>query len=139
MRLAFHFHSIVSEIRKPAWALVFLKLNIKNKLHLYRQKPGYLGICQGWIRTASASNCRFFAHPPQMRGVLGRQRIFSLSNVRTTRSALVNTLPETILLHAQSLPEAGVLSPKEFLHPGSRAAIDQALSRPRQTKLLRHD
>lgn len=47
-------------------------------------------------------------------------------------------LPETILLHAQSLPEGGVLSPREFLHLGSRAAIDQALSRlSGQGKLLR--
>jgi hypothetical protein len=50
----------------------------------------------------------------------------------------VNTLPETILLHAQSLPEGGVLSPKEFLHLGSRVAIDQALSRlAKEGKLLR--
>lgn len=50
----------------------------------------------------------------------------------------MNTLPETILLHAQSLPEGGVLSPKEFLHLGSRAAIDQALSRlTKEGKLLR--
>ncbi len=41
----------------------------------------------------------------------------------------MNTLPKSILLHAQSLPEGGVLSPKEFLHLGGRAAIDQALSR----------
>ncbi|VVD99952.1 hypothetical protein PCO31110_02092 [Pandoraea communis] len=38
-------------------------------------------------------------------------------------------LPETIRLHASSLSEGGVLSPKEFLHLGSRAAIDQAFSR----------
>lgn len=50
----------------------------------------------------------------------------------------MNTLPETILLHAQSLPEGGVLSPKEFLYLGSRAAIDQALSRmTKESKLLR--
>lgn len=50
----------------------------------------------------------------------------------------MNTLPETILLHAQSLPEGGVLSPKEFLHVGSRAAVDQALSRlTKEGKLLR--
>jgi hypothetical protein len=50
----------------------------------------------------------------------------------------MNTLPESILLHAQSLPEGGVLSPKEFLHLGSRAAIDQALSRlTKEGKLLR--
>lgn len=41
----------------------------------------------------------------------------------------MNTLPESILLHAHALPEGGALSPKEFLHLGSRAAIDQALSR----------
>lgn len=41
----------------------------------------------------------------------------------------MKTLPETILLHAHSLPEGGVLSPKEFLHLGSRAAVDQAFSR----------
>ena len=50
----------------------------------------------------------------------------------------MSTLPTSILSHAQSLPEGGVLSPKEFLHLGSRAAIDQALSRlTREGKLLR--
>ena len=50
----------------------------------------------------------------------------------------MNTLPESILLHAKSLPEGGVLSPKEFLHLGSRAAVDQALSRlTKEDKLLR--
>lgn len=50
----------------------------------------------------------------------------------------MNTLPETILLHAQSLPEGGVLSPREFLHLGSRVAVDQALSRlSKAGKLLR--
>jgi hypothetical protein len=48
------------------------------------------------------------------------------------------TLPETILQHAQSLPEGGVLSPKNFLHLGTRAAVDQALNRlSRQGRLLR--
>lgn len=48
------------------------------------------------------------------------------------------TLPESIALHAKSLPEGGVLSPKEFLHLGSRAAVDQALSRlTKEGKLLR--
>ena len=47
-------------------------------------------------------------------------------------------LPESILLHAQSLSEGGVLSPKEFLHLGGRAAVDQALSRlTKEGKLLR--
>jgi len=48
------------------------------------------------------------------------------------------TLPESILLHAQSLSEGGVLSPKEFLHLAGRAAVDQALSRlTKEGKLLR--
>ena len=50
----------------------------------------------------------------------------------------MNTIPETILQHALSLPEGGVLSPKEFLHLGNRAAIDQAFSRlAKAGKLLR--
>lgn len=48
------------------------------------------------------------------------------------------TLPESITLHAKSLPEGGVFSPKEFLQLGSRAAVDQALSRlTKEGKLLR--
>jgi hypothetical protein len=50
----------------------------------------------------------------------------------------MNPLPETILLHARSLPEGGVLSPKEFLHLGSRVAVDQAFSRlSKAGKLMR--
>jgi len=50
----------------------------------------------------------------------------------------MNTLPEAILQQARSLPEGGVLSPKEFLHLGSRSAVDQAFSRLAQAgKLLR--
>ena len=50
----------------------------------------------------------------------------------------MSTLPHAILSHAQSLPEGGVVSPKEFLHLGSRAAVDQALSRlAKEGKLLR--
>ena len=50
----------------------------------------------------------------------------------------MNTLSQSVLRHAQSLPEGGVLSPKEFLHLGSRAAIDQVLSRlTKDGKLLR--
>ena len=50
----------------------------------------------------------------------------------------MTTLPESILLHAESLSEGGVLSPKEFLHLGGRAAVDQALSRlTKEGKLLR--
>ena len=50
----------------------------------------------------------------------------------------MSSLPESILLHVRSLPEGGVVSPKEFLHAGSRAAVDQALSRlTKEGKLLR--
>lgn len=50
----------------------------------------------------------------------------------------MNTLPEIILQQARTLPEGGVLSPKEFLHLGSRSAVDQAFSRlARSGKLLR--
>ncbi len=43
-----------------------------------------------------------------------------------------------ILAHAQSLPEGETLSARELLHLGSRAAIDQALSRlTRKGKLFR--
>lgn len=49
-----------------------------------------------------------------------------------------NSLPEAILRYADALPEGGVLSPKEFLHLGSRSAVDQAFSRlARSGKLLR--
>lgn len=50
----------------------------------------------------------------------------------------MNTLPEAILSYARSLPEGGVVSPKEFLHLGERSAVDQALSRlSRAGKLVR--
>lgn len=50
----------------------------------------------------------------------------------------MNSLPEAIHQHAQSLPEGVVLSPKEFLHLGTRAAVDQAFSRlVKAGKLLR--
>jgi len=41
----------------------------------------------------------------------------------------MSQLAQAILSQSQSLPEGGLLSPKEFLHLGSRAAIDQTLSR----------
>ncbi|MFM7008505.1 MAG: DUF6088 family protein [Betaproteobacteria bacterium] len=50
----------------------------------------------------------------------------------------MSQLTQSILSQAQSLPEGGLLSPKEFLHLGSRAAIDQTLSRlAREGKMLR--
>jgi hypothetical protein len=50
----------------------------------------------------------------------------------------MNTLPETIQQRGRALSEGGVLSPKEFLHLGSRPAVDQAFSRlAKAGKLLR--
>ena len=47
-------------------------------------------------------------------------------------------LAENILSAARAMPEGGLLSPKELLHLGSRAAIDKTLSRLAQEgKLLR--
>lgn len=47
-------------------------------------------------------------------------------------------LAEAVLSAAQTLPEGGLLSPKEFLHLASRAAVDQTLTRlTREGKLLR--
>lgn len=41
----------------------------------------------------------------------------------------MSTLNESILSAAEALPEGGLLSPKEFLHLASRAAVDQTFSR----------
>ena len=50
----------------------------------------------------------------------------------------MSALAQSILSAAQTLPEGGLLSPKEFLHLGSRAAIDQTLTRLlREGALLR--
>lgn len=50
----------------------------------------------------------------------------------------MSTIPRSILSHAESLPEGRLVSPKEFLHLGSRAAVDQAFSRlTHEGKLLR--
>jgi hypothetical protein len=50
----------------------------------------------------------------------------------------MSMIPRSILSHAESLPEGGLVSPKEFLHLGSRAAVDQAFSRfTKEGKLLR--
>lgn len=47
-------------------------------------------------------------------------------------------LAEIILSAAQSLPEGGLLSAREFLHVGSRAAVDQTFTRlTREGKLMR--
>ena len=48
----------------------------------------------------------------------------------------MKTLPESILEHSVQLPEGGILTPKEFLHLGTRAAVDQAFSRLAKAGLL---
>jgi hypothetical protein len=50
----------------------------------------------------------------------------------------MSLLTEAILSATHALPEGGLLSPKEFLHLASRAAVDQALARlTREGMLLR--
>lgn len=50
----------------------------------------------------------------------------------------MNKMPEVILRQAHALSEGAVLSPKTFLHLGSRAAVDQAFSRlAKDGRLLR--
>lgn len=50
----------------------------------------------------------------------------------------MSQLALSILSAAQTLPEGGLLSPKEFLHLGTRAAVDQTLTRlTREGTLLR--
>lgn len=48
------------------------------------------------------------------------------------------TVTETILKETEKLPEGALISPKELLHLGTRAAVDQALSRlTKRHKLMR--
>jgi uncharacterized protein DUF6088 len=50
----------------------------------------------------------------------------------------VQTVAETILSQAKTLPEGALISAKEFLHLGSRAAVDQALKRlEKRNELMR--
>ena len=50
----------------------------------------------------------------------------------------MSQLAVSVLSIAQSLPEGGLLSPKELLHLGSRAAVDQTLTRlTREGQLMR--
>jgi hypothetical protein len=46
------------------------------------------------------------------------------------------TVAENILSQAKTLPEGALISAKEFLHLGSRAAVDQALKRLEERKEL---
>src|SRR6202162_5397653 len=46
------------------------------------------------------------------------------------------TVAEKILSEAKTLPEGALISAKEFLHLGNRAAVDQALKRLKERKEL---
>lgn len=48
----------------------------------------------------------------------------------------MRTVAENILSQAKTLPEGALISAKEFLHLGSRAAVDQALKRLEERKQL---
>ncbi|HCF7758986.1 DUF6088 family protein [Pseudomonas aeruginosa] len=48
----------------------------------------------------------------------------------------MNSVPQAILERSRLLPEGSILAPKEFLHLGSRAAVDQAFSRLAKSGLL---
>jgi hypothetical protein len=48
----------------------------------------------------------------------------------------MQTVAENILSEAKKLPEGALISAKEFLHLGSRAAVDQALKRLKGSKEL---
>lgn len=59
-------------------------------------------------------------------------------NQPVKRSRKLGKFAGGILQHAKSLPEGGIISPKEFLHLGMRANVDQALSRlAKRGELLR--
>lgn len=55
-----------------------------------------------------------------------------------TKLTAMSQITQSILSAVRALPEGGLLSPREFLHIGSRAAVDQALTRlARGGQLLR--
>jgi hypothetical protein len=65
-------------------------------------------------------------------------RLFVRNYIKLLTKLAMSPLAQHILAQAQALPEGGLLSPKAFLHLGSRAAVDQTLSRlARDGKLLR--
>ena len=61
-----------------------------------------------------------------------------MTNLPVKRPRKLGEFAAGILKHAKSLPEGGIISPKEFLHLGTRANVDQVLSRlARRGELLR--
>jgi hypothetical protein len=94
---------------------------------------------------ADESNGWIAASPDQRKPHRSCRRRGGLKDVRNNRYILLTNgdhsmsqLSKAILSAAQALPEGGLISPKEFLHLASRAAVDQALARlAREGKLLR--
>ena len=81
---------------------------------------------------AVSATCLFLPH------CIGQPICQKIRQVSDDPNQIMSQLAQAILSQAQSLPEGGMLSPKEFLHLGSRAAIDQTLSRlAREGTLLR--
>jgi hypothetical protein len=60
------------------------------------------------------------------------QKLIYISDSEDT----MQTVAEKILSETQTLPEGALISAKEFLHLGSRAAVDQALKRLKERKEL---
>jgi hypothetical protein len=60
------------------------------------------------------------------------QKLIYISDSEDT----MQTVAENILSEAKKLPEGALISAKEFLHLGSRAAVDQALKRLKERKEL---
>ena len=59
-----------------------------------------------------------------------------MSTATIPRTRKLGELATTVLRHAKKLPEGGIVSPKEFLHLGTRANVDQVLSRLARKGLL---
>lgn len=72
------------------------------------------------------------------RSPLGLESVRKSFIILSARKSTMKTLAKQVLNHAAGLPEGAPLVAKELLHLGSRAAVDQALSRlVRRGTLLR--
>ncbi len=68
--------------------------------------------------------------------MLHEHGVFVLAIQVVKRSRKLGELATTVLRHAKKLPEGGIVSSKEFLHLGTRANVDQVLSRLARKELL---
>jgi hypothetical protein len=81
---------------------------------LWRRSSCWLSSTRGWLNVWRLPNVR------KKHKFLTFINIWALPMSQITEAAIGATL---------SLPEGGLISPKAFLHLGSRAAVDQALTR----------